>query len=111
MGYQAEQFRPPDLRLLERLMEISGLPLVDLQFLARGGLLNTCLKHQLKEDYDAGTWNATLSILFGSEIGIWDRNEIAVWLDGYSGMVPAGANRGGIPHSAPAGTASTEQRL
>ena len=111
MGCKTEQFHPSNLRLLERLMEVSGLPLADLQFLARGGLLNTCLKHQFKVDYSIETWNTTLSILFGSKIELWDKKEIAVWLDGYSGIVPTGLDYSGIPHSSPAGAASTEQRL
>ena len=111
MGCKTEQFHPSNLRLLERLMEVSGLPLADLQFLARGGLLNTCLKHQFKVDYSIETWNTTLSILFGSKIELWDRKEIAVWLDEYDSTVLAVSNRCGIQHRSLTGDFSNEQRL
>ena len=71
----------PGDALLDDLCEISGLPLKELQFLGKAGLLRTQLRNIPVERYTLEEWKVGLAVLYDRRMEFASLEEVRQWLN------------------------------
>lgn len=67
--------------LLTDLCKISGLPLAELQFLGKAGLLRTHLRNIPAKQYTVEEWNIGLAVLYDRRMEFTSLEEVHQWLN------------------------------
>ena len=67
--------------LLDDLCEVSGLPLEELQFLGKKGLLRTQLQNIPVEQYTLEQWRVGLAVLYDRRMEFLSLEEVRQWLN------------------------------
>ena len=78
--------------LLADLCKISGLPLEELQFLGKAGLLRTHLRKIPAGQYTVEEWNIGLAVLYDRRMAFTSLEEVHQWLNS-SFMLPVREER------------------